>query len=324
MPMSGMRLVSVAARIALVPAVGIAGLSVSMTRADAAGNVTVCARGCAHSTIAAALATATSGEVINVRAGTYDGGFVVWTPVTLKGDGPGRTIIRGGAANAGTVVTVNANPVTIMGVSITGASWTSGSGLVGSGVITNSGAVLNLVDTYIYGNRGGTAGGGGGLNSYGTTNITAGAISGNAAGTAADPGQGGGIHIGSHGVVNMLFSALWGNSAGWGGGIDIDQGGVLSANLVAITTNTATHQGGGVDNNGSMTITRSLLFKNTATQGGGIMDNGPATLTRTLVQLNSATGGAGNGGGAYVTAGNTMNVFSSAITSNTPDNMVHA
>ena len=283
-------------------------------------SVTVCASGCTYTTIADALAAASSGEVIKVGAGTYDGGFVIRTPVTIQGASRATTIITGGASNNGTVVEVEANPVTISGVTITGGTWSSTSGETGGGVVTGSG-VLNLKNCYITGNQGNDGSGGGGINSYATTNISRCQINGNTSG--GGQGQAGGIHVGGSGVVNISGGRIENNTAGWGGGIDIDNGGSLTLNGTLVEGNTAAHQGGGIDNNGSLTVTGGRISRNTAGgEGGGMIQNGSATLSNSYVVRNHSTGGVGSGGGIYVTSGHMVTLNTTPVIHNTPDNLV--
>ena len=75
---------------------------------------------------------------------------MIHTPVTIQGANRTTTIISGGASNNGTVVEVEANPVTISGVTITGGTWSSTSGETGGGVVVGSG-VLNLKNCYVDG-----------------------------------------------------------------------------------------------------------------------------------------------------------------------------
>jgi fibronectin-binding autotransporter adhesin len=283
-------------------------------------SVTVCASGCTYTTISAALTAASSGEVIKVGAGTYAGGFVIRTPVTIQGANRGTTIIRGGASNNGTVVDVEANPVTISGVTITGGTWSSTSGETGGGVVTGSG-VLNLKNCYITGNQGNDGSGGGGINSYATTNIIGCQINGNTAG--GGQGQGGGIHVGGRGVVNITNGTIESNTAGRGGGIDIDIGGSLTLQGTQVEGNRSAHQGGGIDNNGSLTVTGARINKNTVGgEGGGMIQNGSAKLSNSYVVRNQSTGGVGNGGGIFVTSGHTVTLNNTPVIHNIPDNLV--
>jgi hypothetical protein len=311
----------------LVTGIAMATLSgAGVVTASAAGSqtqgasVTVCASGCTYTTIAAALAVASTGEIINVRAGTYDGGFVIRTPVTIQGANRNTTIISGGASNSGTVVEVEANPVTITNVTIIGGTWTSTSGETGGGVVVGSGA-LNLRYCYVNDNQGNDGSGGGGINSYATTNVTGCGIKGNTVG--GGQGQGGGIHVGGSGVVNITDGAIQNNTAGWGGGIDIDSGGSLSLNGTFVGENTAAYQGGGIDNNGSLTVAGARIGKNTAGgEGAGMIQNGSAALSNSIVTYNHSTGGVGNGGGIYVTSGHMVTLHRTPVVHNTPDNLV--
>jgi hypothetical protein len=113
-------------RCALLGAVLIAPAWFGMARASAA-NLTVCASGCAYTQIAAAVAAAHSGDIVNVAPGTYLGGFTIDQNLTLNGSGAGCTIISGNPpAPAGSVLTIgvygaSSEPtVSISGVTITG------------------------------------------------------------------------------------------------------------------------------------------------------------------------------------------------------------
>ena len=267
--------------------------------------VTVCAktsahpvRSCTYTTISAALAAASSGEVITLKAGKYSGGFIISTPVTIRGAGQGVTTISGGGKQMRPVVEVNANPVTVSGVTISGATVpsTGGSGY-GGGVLTEPGALLNLGFSYVEDNQDNHGAGGGGISSLGTTDCTRCNIVDNASHGRLD--QAGGVHVGGRGIVHMTGGSVKANVAGWGGGFDVDSG-------------------------GSLTITGGQISDNTANQGGGIMDNGAATLNSSKVVHNVAKGGIGYGGGIFVTDGSTTTLDSTPVTNNKTDNFVRA
>ncbi len=322
--MVGRRTLRVLAGATIAPLAALTGLSMAATNAQAATRTTVCAGGCAYTQVADAVAAAPSGAVITVGPGTYAGGFIITRPVTIRGAGWNRTVISGGAANLGTVVEVRANPVTISGVRITAGTWSAGTTTTGGGVVTDAGAVLSLSDCSVAANRGSNTGGGAGINSYGTTHIFGCSVSNNTAGTTTDPGQGGGIHVGAAGSLDMADAVVNGNVAGWGGGFDIDVGGSVTVVSSLVFGNTALHQGGGLDNNGALAVTNALIFANRSNQGGGLMINGRSSLRNSWVEGNASLGGVGTGGGAYVTAGNTLTRRSGVITHNTPDNLVTA
>jgi hypothetical protein len=189
-----------------------------------AATVKVCPSGCAFSQIAPAIAAASSGDTIQVAAGTYDGGFTIDKSVRLVGAGAGSTIIRGG----GPVVTIGifgaaSEPtVTIEGVTITGGvsrsspvstpfSGKEGVFAAGGGVEIPPGAdfavgaAVTITNSVVSGNRvaptetvpspsGARCPGGpcpfaravgGGIDNWGTLTLTNSTVSDNRVGTAA-------------------------------------------------------------------------------------------------------------------------------------------
>ena len=89
--------------IAISVAFCIGGVFLSATPASAA-TLTVCATGCDHTTIQAAVTSAVAGDTINVGAGTYDEfGIIIDKPLTIQGAGEGTTIVDGGGGSVGSV-----------------------------------------------------------------------------------------------------------------------------------------------------------------------------------------------------------------------------
>ena len=81
----------------------IGGVFLSATPASAATS-TVCATGCDHTTIQAAVTAAAAGDTINVGAGTYNEfGIIIDKPLTIQGAGEGTTIVDGGGGSVGSV-----------------------------------------------------------------------------------------------------------------------------------------------------------------------------------------------------------------------------
>ena len=132
--------------------------------------------------------------------------------------------------------------------------------------------------------------GGGIESSAGSTEVFRTDLLGNDAGAA--PGNGGGLHLTGAGTVDVAQSTVSGNSAVEGGGLWNSSGGTFSISDTVVEGNTATGDaatqgGGGVYNDGVMTITGSTIDDNTATgasgSGGGVLNNGegtnPAMLT---------------------------------------------
>ena len=73
--------------------------------------------------------------------------------------------------------------------------------------------------------------------------------------------------------------------------------------------------GGGILNNGTLTVTNSTLSNNTATNGGGIYNIGTLTVTNSTIFSNSATTAAAQGGGLWNSGG--MTVENSTLSGNT-------
>jgi hypothetical protein len=137
-----------------------------------------------------------------------------------------------------------------------------------------AGAVLNLRNTFITG--------------------------GNADATVPTNDTGGGI-LNSRGTLLLKHVTVSGNTADSGAGISNDSGRVdLNLTLVeSNTTRTGGGGGGGLYNDGSLTIEESILRGNHAnTNGGGIYNGqgGRIQTYRTTIEGNSA---GANGGGIY-------------------------
>jgi uncharacterized protein YgiM (DUF1202 family) len=104
-----------------------------------------------------------------------------------------------------------------------------------------------------------------------------------------------------------------GQTSGDGGGIRND--GTLTITNSTISGNNANNAGGGIYNaSGTLTITNSTISGNSAGGGGGGIDNdfGTATITNSAISGNSATNG--DGGGIFNT--NTLTITNSTISGN--------
>lgn len=105
-------------------------------------SIVVCQDGCDYTTIAAGIAAAAEGDIIEVAAGTYAGGIALNKPVTLRGAGNGGdpsvdTIIEGSSGNGITTSNGSAESrVTIENLRVTG---------FGSGVVAGSHTTLDRV-----------------------------------------------------------------------------------------------------------------------------------------------------------------------------------
>ena len=90
------------------------GLNVNPAKA---ATLTVCADGCDHTTIAAAITAATAGDTIDVRAGTYTEDVVINKSLTLSGAGRGVSTIQNASGNA-VQINVDNSTVVIEGFTI--------------------------------------------------------------------------------------------------------------------------------------------------------------------------------------------------------------
>ncbi|PJB66044.1 MAG: hypothetical protein CO094_08330, partial [Anaerolineae bacterium CG_4_9_14_3_um_filter_57_17] len=87
--------------------------------------------------------------------------------------------------------------------------------------------------------------------------------------------------------------------------------GILTLRNIIITHGSAT-QGGGLNSDGTLTITHSAFLNNSSTgSGGGVSNGGTATITNSAFSNNSATG---DGGGVW--NGGMLTIANSAFSNN--------
>lgn len=110
----------------------------------------------------------------------------------------------------------------------------------------------------------------------------------------AGAGDGGALNIDSSSTVTLTNSTVRENSATNGGGIQND--GVLSVNYTDILSNTAAEDGGGIynGNGASLTILSSTVSSNTATidsagYAGGVYGRGTVVISDTIFHNNHST-----------------------------------
>lgn len=224
-----------------------------------------------------------------------------------------RDGLGGGIVNQGTLMlngsTVNAN--------------TAAAG--GGGIFNGEDAVLNLLESSEVKSNIGHVYGGGIYNYKGTVTIEESAVSGNT--IPATGGLGGGGIYNYRGALSVEDSAISNNVLltdenfyryGSGGGIyhDSDVGLIIKSS--EIKNNTASHLGGGIYNDGSLTVIDSAITGNAANGngGGGIWnDDYTSYLIQTTTIANNAT--AGNGGG--ISSEDDGTIINSTITGNQAD-----
>ncbi|MGA2617025.1 MAG: choice-of-anchor Q domain-containing protein [Thermoguttaceae bacterium] len=208
----------------------------------------------------------------------------IWgTGITLNGDSDnlfqvdsgaslllnGFTMAGGTAGNGGAIN--NAGTLTLEYCTFTGNSAT-GSNTTGlGGAIYNTGTLITSSPNVFTKNTA-WAGGAVANASGGIASLESDTYSGNAA-----TQEGGGIY--NAGAMTVYGCTISGNKAQFGGGLDND-GGTVTVNTATLAGNTATGPlsgsstgqgaGGGLYNNGVMTVSASTISGNAGYQGGGI------------------------------------------------------
>ena len=211
----------------------------------AAHRWTVCAGGCAFTTIPPALAAASDGDVIAIGPGSYGGGFTIAKNVTLRGAGAGQTTISGRDASivgpvSNTVAVASGWVVTITGFTIGTPPDNPGNGVVNYGALTLKESTVRDAGAVF----------GGGIVNFGTMTLKTSTVTNN----FADVGGG----IDNLGTMTLKDSTVTGNNAGLvGGGIQNGEGvynGTLTLDDSTVTSNTAGFVGGGINNSAGSTV----------------------------------------------------------------------
>lgn len=261
-----------------------------------------------------------TGGTVNIAAGTFQEGqeIAIDRDITLAGAGAGSTILDG--ANNHAVLVISGGTVNISDLTIANGSNAVGYANPGGNVINDS--TLTITNSIVTGGTafsnftyGNTSQGGGIFNS-GTLTITDSTITGNTAQSVLYDGQGGGIF--NSGTLTISNSTISNNNAQGstftaGGGIYNASTGTLEINGSTISGNAAGSSGGGIRNNGALTITGSSIFNNTAANGAGILDFGAtSSISDSVISGNIAS----NLGGGIDKSG-TLIVTNTQILNNT-------
>jgi hypothetical protein len=272
-----------------------------------------------YNTIQSALDDADNDNTIEVANGTYDESIVFPSnkKIILQSiNGFSLTIIRGNDGLSTVTFDGSLAGTTLEGFTINHQVGNSGRGIY----ITHSNISINnctISSNTIDFNGGGI------LNSYSELTITKSTVSGNATSSSGWwGGNGGGIY--NSGRLTISGSTISGNTAsslvcsgGNGGGIYNSYDGRLTISGSTISGNTTSAlqictepwqvsghggHGGGIYNEGSLTVSESTISNNTAdVNGGGIYNDDSSsslTITGSTISGNSAAYW-GEGGGIY-------------------------
>ena len=209
----------------------------------------------------------------------------------------------GGGVYAETGASVTIDSALLFGNS---ASGTSGSG---GGILVVDGASVTMTLGAVDGNSANRAGGGIEVASGGMLSLSQVSVVNNVIETA-NPGNGGGLHVGGVGQGTVSQSTFSGNSAAEGGGLWNSGFGTLNVNNSTVSGNAATGEGGGVYTvgGGATTLESVTVAENTAgTNGGGlgigVDDVSSVSLNNTIVGDNTAAGQGNDCFGSYTTNG---------------------
>ena len=93
--------------------------------------------------------------------------------------------------------------------------------------------------------------------------------------------------------------------------------GSLTLDDDTIAGNSNDSSGGGILNEGTLTIENSTIADNAAATGGGISDEGTLTAVNTTIAGNTVSGLAGAGGGLLVSGGGTATLYNTIVAQNT-------
>lgn len=203
------------------------------------------------------------------------------TDLALVGPGAGLLTLarsQAEAAPAFRLITVTEGvTVSLSGLTLTGGLATTGGGVANAGMLVLSGVAIQ-------GNRAGfelADATGGGIANTGEMTIVDSLLRENQAqglNAIGGGGNGTGGAIWNSGTMAIVRSSIVGNAAAGG------------MQLIG-SLNPGTGRGGGIHNSGTMTITASTLDGNSANVAGGIDNDATLTLDRSVVVDNVATGG---------------------------------
>ncbi|MEZ4728940.1 MAG: choice-of-anchor Q domain-containing protein [Caldilineaceae bacterium] len=279
--------------------------------------LTVCANGCAYTTIQAAIDAAAPDDTIDVAAGVYREHLSLYEKrLTITGTDAQTTIISGDAV--GRVLFLYANTtLTLTHVTIRDGQIMDNQGggiyndgqltLVASRVVSNSagvsgGGIANfgtlVIDHTVITDNHATLGNGGGIVNGGRLTVSASTIADNYAKI-----RGGGVYH-SVGTLTLMNSTIAHNRADFaaGGIANFDQMTSMNSTISANTTDGA---GGGLVNGGQWQMVNLTIADNLAGDGNSLYNSGTLTVTSTIM-ADGATGKNCTSWGIVISQGNNL------------------
>lgn len=113
--------------------------------------------------------------------------------------------------------------------------------------------------------------------------------------------DGGGLYNDAGAIAVLNFVTLKSNTSGYGGGLE--NNGTVTLNDSLVDSNIVTGSGGGIWNlSGTVNLTRTRVVNNSAYEGGGINSYGTHVEINNASIMNNVTTGS-NGGGVYISSG---------------------
>jgi len=254
---------------------------------------------------------AASGATIIVDPGTYSESITIGSGKTLRGSGPGVTVIDVTGLNVSAITATG--DFTLEGIRVTGGNEAGNGGGISASV---SGTDIILSNARFDNNNAGDSGGAIYL-FEGTLTANDITFSNN---TAVE--EGGAIYarLSDVVVVNSLFDS---NSGGNGGAIMLIAG-TSSISDSEFSLNQATGSdgpamGGAIYNAADLSITDTTIDQSASEIGGGIFNSGTGgilSVVRSTLSNNTANNPGATAGGAIAGAG-TMTIFNSTVSGNT-------